>query len=407
MPNEDTRGLEITFLIKKAASELEGKDYCAKYMGGLLCAFDRFGEYALKIGQELYSPELGRDFLASYYAQRETKHSAIIERAINILTDYANHGKVLRRTKAPDGIWNGVLGPYFSEYYCHYKTLGWSESSLVHVNRHLSAFLSHLENAGITKMAEVDAAHLYTLLGTRFNGYSKKMKNRVLRDIRNFLEYHHTRGVETRIFDHAFPHVRAFDESEGIPTVFTKEEVSRLLSSVDRKSPIGKRDYAILLIASRYGMRACDIKNLKFENIDWQEEKLSFVQSKTGVPLTLPLFEDIGWSIIDYIDNGRPGSSNEHIFIIHNAPYDRFIGSMNHLITKYLNIAKIPIRPHTKPGIHAFRHTLASEMLRGGEQISSIKEVLGHASITTTSKYQRIDVGQLACCALEVPHAKN
>ena len=232
----------------------------------------------------------------------------------------------------------------------------------------------------------------------------KKQKNRALRDIRYFLEYLHSEGISAKVFDHVFPRVRAFANSEGLPNVFTKDEVLRLLAAVDRGSPIGKRDYAILLLSTRYGLRASDIKGLEFTDIDWKEKKISIFQSKTGTPLALPLLEDIGWSIIDYINHGRPVTACSCIFVIHNAPYDRFVGSMNHLITKYMNAAKIPVRPNRKPGLHALRHSLASELLREGTPISTIKEVLGHASISTTLRYQHMDMNQLALCALEVPY---
>jgi len=403
--NEHSR--KIDYLIKEATKEIESKSYSEKYKRAIILTFSRFQDHAAALGVEVYSTELGKNYLTISHAERGIKCSQTEERAINILTDYANFGKVLRRTKQPEDIWKGALSEYFSEYYAYCKLSGLSEGSFENIHRSLKAFMLYLENIGVVEIAAIDTNHLYDLIGTRFSKNTKKDKNRILRDIRRFLEYLHSQGIETKIFNHAFPHVRAFDESEGIPNVFTKDEVSRLLTAVDRGSPLGKRDYAILLLASRYGMRACDIRNLTFENIDWQEEKISFVQTKTGEPLTLPLFKDVGWSIIDYIEKGRPVSSCPYIFLIHNAPYDRFISSMSHIVEKYINMAKIPIRPNTSPGMHAFRHTLASEMLRGGTQISSIKEVLGHATITTTAKYQRIDIRQLACCALEVPYANH
>ena len=399
--------ISVDSLIKEVVNELANKNYSVRYMKDLTRVFARFSDYAQASNQQFYRPEMSQKFLETFYAERKSQNRPDAQRAANILFDYFNYGKVLRRTKAPEDVWAGALGTYFLDYYEYYKTQGWSKSSLNQTHRHLVAFMRHLENSGVTAIADVETTHLYDLVGTRFAPSTKKDKNHVLRDLRKFLEYLHTQGVATKLFDHAFPHIRVFDESDGIPNVFTKEEVSRLLAAIDRGSPLGKRDYAILLLASRYGLRACDIRELKFENVNWQENTLSLVQSKTGQSLVLPLFDDVGWSIIDYIDNGRPVSPCRCIFIIHNAPYDRFISSLHHLVEKYMRMAKISVRSHTSPGMHAFRHSLASELLRNGVPISAIKEVLGHASIETTSKYQRIDVEQLASCALEVPYAKN
>ena len=80
----------------------------------------------------------------------------------------------------------------------------------------------------------------------------------------------------------------------------------KLLAAIDRGNPSGKRDYAIILLVARLGIRVGDVNNLKFENIDWRTNSISFVQNKTGNRATLPLLKDVGWAIIDYVNNGRP-----------------------------------------------------------------------------------------------------
>jgi site-specific recombinase XerD len=265
-------------------------------------------------------------------------------------------------------------------------------------------FIDFLNKNDISSFSDLDTTHLYEFIGNHFQNCDKKGKNRALSGVRNLLEYLHTQGVVIKVFDHAFPHIRVFDDSSGIPNVFTKDEVTKLLAAVDRGSPIGKRDYAILLIATRYGLRAGDIRELKFENINWTAKTITIVQSKTGNPLSLPLLEDVGWSIIEYIRSGRPNSDCPYIFVIHNAPYDRFLGSMNHIVERYMRLAQIPVKKNTMPGMHALRHSLADELLRNDIPIPIIKEVLGHARLATTNRYQKIDIGQLATCALEVPY---
>mgnify|MGYP000004822993 FL=1 len=86
-------------------------------------------------------------------------------------------------------------------------------------------------------------------------------------------------------------------------------------------SPKGKRDYAIILIACRLGLRCTDIKNLCFENFNWTEKKLCFTQSKTGQPMELPLVPDVGWAVIDYLKYGRPKVDSSRIFVRHTAPF--------------------------------------------------------------------------------------
>lgn len=91
-----------------------------------------------------------------------------------------------------------------------------------------------------------------------------------------------------------------------LPTVFSPDEVECILAQVDRSNPLGKRNYAILLLVTRLGLRISDVRLLRFENIDWKNKRISIHQQKTGIPLELPLLEDVGWAIIDYLQHGRP-----------------------------------------------------------------------------------------------------
>ena len=108
----------------------------------------------------------------------------------------------------------------------------------------------------------------------------------------------------------------------AIPSVWTHEELKQLVGAIDRGSPKGRRDYAIILIACRLGLRCTDIKNLCFENFNWTEKKLCFTQSKTGQPMELPLVPDVGWAVIDYLKYGRPKVDSSRIFVRHMAPSD-------------------------------------------------------------------------------------
>ncbi len=96
----------------------------------------------------------------------------------------------------------------------------------------------------------------------------------------------------------------------------------------------------------------------------------------------------------------------EFVFVTHNAPHNKFIGSMNHIIGKHMRAAGITSPANRSHGIHAIRRALATEMLNSNITISAIKEVLGHQSINTTIRYQRMDMKQLSYCALEVPHVQ-
>jgi integrase len=109
-----------------------------------------------------------------------------------------------------------------------------------------------------------------------------------------------------------------------IPAVWDPADVARILEAVDRGSPCGKRDYAVILLVTRLGLRSIDVKRLEFSDFDWQGCRLSVAQAKTGRRVQLPLLKDVGWAVIDYVRAGRPTSDCPQVFLRHTAPVGPF-----------------------------------------------------------------------------------
>jgi site-specific recombinase XerD len=193
-----------------------------------------------------------------------------------------------------------------------------------------------------------------------------------------------------------------------IPSVWKNEDVKRLLDSIDRYNPQGKRDYAILLLVTRLGLRVSDIRSLKMSDLNWNRKVVSLIMQKTKQPLELPLLDDIGWAIIDYLKNGRPQTVSDRVFIRHKAPYDGFNdhNCLSKTLGRHMNRAGIDMRGQ-KHGLHSLRSTLARVMLENGTPLPVISEVLGHQNIQTTSVYLKIDMDGLRNCVIdpeEAPH---
>ena len=174
-----------------------------------------------------------------------------------------------------------------------------------------------------------------------------------------------------------------------------------MLSCVDRKSPMGKRDYAILMLAAKLGLRTSDIRNLTPQNIDWEKHEIRITQIKTGEPLILPLPTDVGWAIIDYLKNARPQVDEKRIFLQIIAPYD-VLQNLDNVLIRYMRRAGISYKRLKHHGLHTLRHSLATHMLEQQIPITTIQSVLGHVNAQTTMRYTAIDVNQLKQCALEV-----
>lgn len=161
--------------------------------------------------------------------------------------------------------------------------------------------------------------------------------------------------------------------------------------------------YLMMLLASVYGLRSCDIRTLQFSNLDWKNQRIRLSQQKTKRYLELPLTKEVCLALLDYIKNARPDTMDTHIFIRQRPPIAPY-SENNHFSTKvyaYFKKAKVNIdRKHA--GLHSMRHSLATGMMSDGVQISEIATILGHTSPQTTTRYIWSDISQLRKASMEV-----
>ncbi|MDQ2087765.1 site-specific integrase [Herbivorax sp. ANBcel31] len=224
----------------------------------------------------------------------------------------------------------------------------------------------------------------------------------ILTTLRVFLRFLYTKGLTSSDLSLSVPkHTKYW--YPAVPTTWNPDNVKKMLDSIDRGNPTGKRDYAILLIVAKLGIRVGDIKNLQLTHLDWHEKKIHFTQQKTGTYISFPILNDIGWAIIDYLKNGRPVSDSPYLFLRAFAPYKAFgqNANLHNIIVKYTRRAKIRIPKGNRQGLHSLRHTLASTMLGKGTPLPVISEVLGHVNSKSTSVYLRTNMDELKQCAVD------
>lgn len=217
--------------------------------------------------------------------------------------------------------------------------------------------------------------------------------------LRNFLCYLHESGILEDDLSPSVPRPKIYVD-ENIPETWTPEEVRQLLAVIDRSNAIGKRDYAMLLLAVLLGMRAGDICALKFKNLDWRQKLITYTQQKTKKTNTLPLLPIIGDAIIDYLKNGRLDSDCDNVFIRHIHPYGEFQSStsLSENLKRYMKYAGLTVKK--RKTAHSLRHTLASTLLYDGTPLMTISNILGHNCPKTTSVYTKVDLPALRKCAL-------
>jgi len=354
--------------------------------------------------------ELGTTFLARRYGLvlgAEPWPTARLEqnrlRAIELLLDcQADHPIAIRRRITPTSF-QGPWGSLLNAFVVSEKRAGRAARTMETHLLYLARFSDFLGAAGVAGPAALDAHVLTEFISLTGRQYSRSTLYCTACLIRVFLRYLHQEGYIARNLAVLVPSV-ASTKNAHVPSSYAAEDVDRLLAAVDRANPKGRRDYAMLLLACRLGLRASDICRLTFESFQWDTNTLVITQQKTGQPLTLPLLTEVGTAVIEYLKYGRPAVSDPTIFLRHTAPVGPLTPTTLHsIVSQCLTRGGVAVPPGKKRGPHALRHSLASELLRQETPLPIISAVLGHQDSRTTGTYLTIDLTQLRKLALDVP----
>jgi integrase len=270
----------------------------------------------------------------------------------------------------------------------------------------LARFGQCLESQGVTSAATIAPAHLQRFFcEIRQQAVATRLTYAVT--LRGFLGWAYGSALLPTDLRRAVLAPRQFRQAT-IRDVLSNSEVTRILEAVDRRSAIGRRDYAVLLLAARYGLRPSEIRNLKLEELHWRQRVLSMQQSKTGRLLVLPLLPDVVAALTAYLRDGRPATGAREVFVRHRAPFEPFVAGNNLATIMRGALRRIGLGQRSgRRGLYLFRHTLASRMLASGCGLKTIGDVLGHASLETTMEYASIDLTALRRVALSEAEVKS
>jgi integrase len=250
-------------------------------------------------------------------------------------------------------------------------------------------------------LARCDAGTLEAFVAT-LAGYQVKTVEQKLCAVRSFLRFAAADGLLDAAVLDAVPAVRCSKQAR-VPSVWDPGHVARILAAIDRSNPCGKRDYAIILLVTRLGLRGIDVKRLEFADFDWPGNRLFVVQAKTGRRVQLPLLKEIGWAVIDYIRHGRPVCDCPQVFLRHLAPIGPFSDQdhLHQILVKHARVAHVRVSEKRRHGMHSLRHTLATRLMEDGTPVEQIADILGHQTVTATGAYLKSSLGLLAQCALD------
>jgi integrase len=357
-----------------------------------------------------FTPKVGISFLADQYGLIITDRQGPADRlnqdrlrAINTLAEvHAGVPVTVRRAHGPkpfSGPWSRIMEAFVEAERHAGRSARTMNSHLIYLSR-LAQFL---DVEGITDPSALAPSILIKFVSQTAEHYSLSTLYCTSCLLRVFLRYLRTMDYVDRDLAAFVPAVASVKRAR-IPSAYSEDDIERLLKAVDRASPKGRRDYAILLLACRLGLRASDICRLTFENFHWETNTLVLNQQKTGEPLTLPLLTDVGTAVIEYLKHGRPSIPSPIMFVRLSAPIGPLSPPTLHsVVNQYLARAGITVPKGKKRGPHALRHSLASALLRQETPLPIISAVLGHRNSTTTSTYLTIDFTQLRTLALPVP----
>lgn len=409
---------ELDQLVTEALHYLEKLDYDRRSLRRYRTTWNYFIAFARELSADQhYSPELGRRFVDCIRTRGRSRTSpfsdwrAHVSFEMKVLEQFARDGLVKRRhvdrrcTKIP---------PAMKSVYADYLRYAQERLHLRPTSLHarmteIALFLDVLRQRNVTSYDQVQPADVSAFVSTRSH-YTPRTISRSVSDVRQFLRFLLMQQIIHKDLSAVLPKVRV-PRDAAIPSVWDDELVTRLLEVVDRGSARGKRDYAILLLACRLGLRLSDIRTLTLDALRWDIGVIEIGQQKTGAAYRLPLTEEVGEALIDYLKSGRPQSDHREVFLLARSPFGPF-GRDNHLyyiVSHWRQLAGIKFRSRQHGGLHSLRHTLATQLLRNETPIHVIAEILGHASVNSTLIYAKADVEALRQAALdteEVDHVK-
>jgi integrase/recombinase XerD len=277
---------------------------------------------------------------------------------------------------------------------------GVTDGTIDHYLRFIRPFLTQRFGTGRVELSRLRADHVVRFVQREIPRLSVPQVKHLTTALRSFLQYARVRGDVVADLAAAVPTVASWSMA-AIPRAIPPDAVCRLLASMRRRTPIERRDYAIVVLLADLGLRAGEVAGLELEDVDWNAGQVR-IRGKGGHWTALPLPTRVGEAIAAYLQEGRPQSPSRRVFLRAYAPYRGFKGSMAISAIVRCALQHAGIQAPTN-GAHQFRHGLATQMLRHGASLREIGDVLRHRRPQTTTIYAKVDLTALRALALPWP----
>lgn len=387
----------ITKLIAEATGILYEKKYSNRRIEYISSVWKQFDFFCKKGNQKYYTSKLHHDFVSEI--ENSNLKTATIKTKITAM-------KILS-TVASDSTWDkGHLNsmPNLCREYMEYlqeqdnllAKYGRSESTRRTMYKSTYRMLRFFQKGGITNFTDFTQNAISSLV-LSLKGHARSTLRGELSRMRIFLSYLYLLEHTDRDLSMFVPRYN-LGHAQSLVKIWNSEELKKVLKVIDPSSPKGKRDIAIITIATELGVRSKDICNLRLTDIDWEMCSISFIQSKTGKPNVLPLNEKIGNAIINYL-KVRPKTASKYIFVNFNPPYEK-LEKFSSSFIRYVQRSGVKIPKDAHHGLHSLRATVATRLLDASVSPDTIFSFLGHSDRSSLNSYIRLDIENLRECAL-------
>jgi integrase/recombinase XerD len=395
----------VADLVGAIITEMERRNYKPSVIKQYRVVWDKLCAYSGAMPVDAFSVEHGMEFLENVLHIRSHPLSEVTSyrwmRAIYLLSDFKRSGVLTLRRPGREFVFIGAAAAPFQAYVAGMVSKGMSSAHIRNSSTYLERLAAFLDHSGLEDISGLEPAHVQGFVESLAVYELPTIYNTVC-VLRSVLGYLHRQGMVSRDLSPLVPRIR-YTKRARIPSAYSREEVEQMVAAIDQGNPRGKRDLALILLAARLGLRASDIAGLRFSNLKWEQD-VELVQQKTGRALGLPLLNDVGEAVIDYLRNARPHSDSEFVFLKLHGPCEPMHPiSIHAVVHTRLKAAGVAIPQGKKHGPHALRHSLASALLEKKVPLPAISEALGHTGTDSTAGYLKIDLGQLRGCALDVP----
>jgi site-specific recombinase XerD len=270
--------------------------------------------------------------------------------------------------------------------------------------RHLPVirrFLHEVCPAGDDDLGKISQEEVIRYIERHAQDWSPGTGKAMCWSLRAFLRYLHHQGLNPRALADCVPSMRRW-KLASLPTFLPAAQVQRALDGCDQATPMGRRDYAILMMLAKLGLRAGEVATLTLDDIDWRASEM-LVRAKGRQRARMPIPPDVGAAIVAYLRSGRPKSSCRRLFIRALAPHVGFASGCAITMIAKTALDRVGVKGCAHRGAHIFRHSLATELLRSGATLTEIGQLLRHESHDTTRIYAKVDIEALRTLSLPWP----